>query len=78
MLDAGAASDWHALSFQPFFPTHSLELYSATTHMHFCKVMSSADNGFSVPGGAGVLDIALWGRGSGELIVLPSPWHGAE
>lgn len=58
-------------------PPPSLELCSATTrYLHFCKVMSSADNGFSVSGGAGVPDIALWGRGSEELIVYPSGMGG--
>ena len=41
-------------------------------YLHFCKVMSSADNGFSVPGGAGVPDIVPWRRGSGKQIVHPS------
>lgn len=68
MLDAGAASGWHTLIFEPFLPTASLELCSATTRLHFCKVMSSSDNDFSIRGGAGDPDIALWGRGK-ELAV---------
>lgn len=62
--DAGAAGGWHALS--PFLPP--LPWSSAR---HFCKVMSSADNGFSIPGEAGVPDIVPWRRDSGKQIVHP-------
>lgn len=62
-----AHSELQALSSRPF-PGALI----ATTHLHFCKVMSSADNGFSVPGGAVVPDIALWGRDPVELIAHSS------
>lgn len=70
---AGCRRCWGLACSQPFLPTPSLELCSATTrYLHFCKVMSSADNGFSVPGGAEVPDIVPWRRGSGKQIVHPS------
>lgn len=70
---AGCRRCWGLACSQPFLPTPSLELCPAITrYLHFCKVMSSADNGFSFPGGAGVPDIVPWRMGSGKQIVHPS------
>lgn len=58
------ARGWRCLGLvrsEPFLPAPSLEFCSATTRLHFYKVMSSADNGFSVPGGAGVPDTGCGG-----------------